>query len=329
MDYLFFDMECADGNRACSFGYVLANEKFEILEKRDLLINPECKFRLGRSGEEPYIRLSYKEDEFRKAPNFAKVYDKIRALLTAENRILLGHSISSDIGFLEKACSRYSKEYFTFEVYDTQKIYSLCARERQMRSLEYIVSELGIDASHLTEHKSCDDAEMTMLVAKALTKRCECGIEELLQTNCASTVSSASLAINRAVKELKACYPKRKKAPAICISDAIKELDATKRINLLKTIFARGFGYSSTVQKCAYYVSNGQFGAKEQAYEECFAEGQTIRKITPAELGELLKISVSELCETDFEPLSNNAGKSAKAAFGAIASKRKTTKQAR
>ena len=198
-----------------------------------------------------------------------------------------------------------------------------------MRSLEYIVSELGIDASHLTEHKSCDDAEMTMLVAKALTKRCECGIEELLQTNCASTVSSASLAINRAVKELKACYPKSKKAPAICISDAIKELDATKRINLLKTIFARGFGYSSTVQKCAYYVSNGQFGAKEQAYEECFAEGQTIRKITPAELGELLKISVSELCETDFEPLSNNAGKTAKAAFGAIASKRKTTKQAR
>ncbi len=329
MDYLYFDMECADGNHACSFGYVLANENFDVLEKRDLLINPECKFRLGRGGEEPYIRLSYKEKEFRKAPNFAKVYDEIRALLIAENRILLGHSISSDIGFLEKACTRYSKEYFSLEVYDTQKIYALCAREQQMRSLEYIVRELNIDASHLIEHKSCDDAEMTMLAAKALCERYECGIEEFLRQHRASTVSGASLAINRAVKELKARYPKSKKAPAICISDAIKEADAAKRINLLKTIFARGFGYSSTVQKCAYYVSNGELGAKEQAYEQLSKEGQAFRKITPFELGELLEIPVSDLCETANPPASENAEKIAKAAFSVIAAKRKATKKAR
>ena len=34
MRYLFFNIECADGNRAiCEYGYVLADEKLTSLEK--------------------------------------------------------------------------------------------------------------------------------------------------------------------------------------------------------------------------------------------------------------------------------------------------------
>ena len=46
MEYLFFDIECCDGNHICSFGYVIINSDFEILEKRDLVINPEKVFKL-------------------------------------------------------------------------------------------------------------------------------------------------------------------------------------------------------------------------------------------------------------------------------------------
>ena len=46
MKYLFFDIECWDGNHICSFGYVIINSDFEILEKRDLVINPEKVFKL-------------------------------------------------------------------------------------------------------------------------------------------------------------------------------------------------------------------------------------------------------------------------------------------
>ena len=48
MKYLFFDIECCDGNHMCSFGYVIINSDFEILEKRDLVINPEKVFKPRR-----------------------------------------------------------------------------------------------------------------------------------------------------------------------------------------------------------------------------------------------------------------------------------------
>ena len=48
MKYLFFDIECCDGNHICSFGYVIVNNNFEILEKKDLVMNPEKRFKLGR-----------------------------------------------------------------------------------------------------------------------------------------------------------------------------------------------------------------------------------------------------------------------------------------
>lgn len=42
MRYLFFDIECSEGKSMCSFGYVLTDEKFRILEKDDILMNPEA-----------------------------------------------------------------------------------------------------------------------------------------------------------------------------------------------------------------------------------------------------------------------------------------------
>ena len=51
MRYLFFDIECSEGKSMCSFGYVLTDEKFRILEKDDILMNPEAIFHTGAWGK--------------------------------------------------------------------------------------------------------------------------------------------------------------------------------------------------------------------------------------------------------------------------------------
>ena len=78
MKYLFFDIECCDGNHMCSFGYVIVNNNFEILEKKDLVMNPEKRFKLGRDAFNPRIHLAYNESTFRKQKTFRYFYDKIK-----------------------------------------------------------------------------------------------------------------------------------------------------------------------------------------------------------------------------------------------------------
>lgn len=45
MRFLFFDIECANtfNNicKLCSFGYVIMDEHFNLIEQRDIIINPE------------------------------------------------------------------------------------------------------------------------------------------------------------------------------------------------------------------------------------------------------------------------------------------------
>ena len=78
MRYLFFDIECADGNRAiCEYGYVLTDEKFNVLRKRNILMDPECPFNLtGREGQEDLV-LTYPYSEYYKYYPFDDSYETI------------------------------------------------------------------------------------------------------------------------------------------------------------------------------------------------------------------------------------------------------------
>ena len=180
MNYLYFDIECCDGNHMCSFGYVITNENFEILKKEDIVINPEKKFGLGRDRFNPRISLAYSEDVFKKSPNFKYYYQTIKDLLKSDNMVLLGHSISSDIKYLKIACERYGLEKIDLNVYDTQKFYYRYDNKYPSRGLENILLDLSIDTGSLSEHKSCDDAQMSMLVTKEICKRLNVTLQELL-----------------------------------------------------------------------------------------------------------------------------------------------------
>jgi len=172
MKYLSIDIECADGGKGtiCSFGYVIADENFNVLKKEDIIINPQGRFNLiDREGKKDVI-LAYPEEVFLKAPPFYRIYTKIRELLEKEEHYVIGHAIANDIGYLNKACRRYKLEPLTFGYFDTQRMYREFSENRNRVSLESAFLNLNCNEI-ITFHKSVDDAMATLCILKALLQK--------------------------------------------------------------------------------------------------------------------------------------------------------------
>ena len=178
MKYLFFDIECADGGKAtiCSFGYVLCTLSFEIIEQRDILVNPESDFFCEDKGKGDFV-LAYPHEEFYSAPTFDKVYDEIKAILEAPDVYVVGHSVENDIKFLNMACKRYGMPPLTFEYFDTQRTYRDLEGRKNAISLQNALLELGIE-TECTFHRSDEDARATMLVLRGLLGKSGKNFEE-------------------------------------------------------------------------------------------------------------------------------------------------------
>ena len=178
MKYLFFDIECADGGKAtiCSFGYVIADMDFNILDHDDIIMNPEGRFYLtGRAGR-PDVNLAYPIDRFKKAPNFAHFHKRIKELVENEDYYIVVHSIGDDVTYLNKACKRYGLEPFKFEYFDTQRMYRELSKEKRQISLENALVALDVDEK-FRSHQSVEDARATMLLLKALLNKAEMSFE--------------------------------------------------------------------------------------------------------------------------------------------------------
>ena len=178
MKYLFFDIECADGGKAtiCSFGYVIADENFKIRRREDIVINPQGRFYLtGRAGR-PDVHLAYPEATFKRAPAFDKFYNKIKALVENEEYYIVGHSIGDDVTYLNKACARYKLEPFSFEYFDTQRMYRELTGDKKSISLEKALAAFEID-ERFRYHQSVEDARATMFLLKALLAKANASFE--------------------------------------------------------------------------------------------------------------------------------------------------------
>ena len=149
MRYLFFDIECCNGWNVCSFGYVVTNELFEIIEKDDIVMNPEAKFNVGRRD----IELAYSEREFFLKP-FPEFYDRIKQLLELPHQKIFGHSVDNDARYIRNVCERYDMPYINFRFYDTQVMYKDFANYNKKLSLtkshKTIRRQLMISLSLLT-----------------------------------------------------------------------------------------------------------------------------------------------------------------------------------
>lgn len=215
MDYLFFDIECADGHRAiCEFGYVLTNDKFEIKRKANILIDPECKFDLTNRKNQKDLILTYPETEYLKYYPFNDSYDRIKSLLTSKNLMVFGYSVSNDINFLNKDSNRYKLPIINFDSYDIQKILKELDKEKKFgKSLECAAEKLVAeeDLKELKDHRACDDAAKTMLVFKALISEFNIKPDELIEICNRSKVNSLNVLeeTKRKNEERKLLYKKK------------------------------------------------------------------------------------------------------------------------
>lgn len=221
--YLFFDIECANcfngEGKMCSFGYVLTDADFNILDSQDLVMNPETEFDWYLFSNKNGCSLAYSKDYFRMQHPFPDYYKGVKKLMTAPSRKVIGFSSKNDLGFVVTACERYDLPVFNFATYDVAKI--LEKLEGKTKKLHEWGEYFNIKTDKLVAHKSCDDAMMTMLVLQELCKKHNLSIEEILEKNRESHLSVEKYAEQRELKrhndevgaKIKDLYGKKSKCP--------------------------------------------------------------------------------------------------------------------
>jgi DNA polymerase III epsilon subunit-like protein len=173
MNLVFFDIECASVYKTtakiCAFGYCICDEKFNIIKKEDILINPKGKFHLTDGRGEHGLVLPYEYEEFKKHPAFPAVYSQIKALLEDKNNFVLGHSTMNDVKYLDLETNRFNLPSFNFEFSDSQLLYmtQIGDYSRQF-GLEYITKDLNVE---FTPHRAADDAYATMKIVEEMCRR--------------------------------------------------------------------------------------------------------------------------------------------------------------
>jgi len=164
MAYLFFDIECihvAKRDYIFSFGYVICDEKFNIIEQRDILINPDVNFQVSTG-----IKIHYHWNAIKSQPTFIYFYETIKQLLESPSHHIFGHAIDNDIRFLFQECQQYSLPGFNFEFIDTQVIFDHFHQCESRSSIAKILNYYQINPEAL--HRSDIDALYNMTYVKKL-----------------------------------------------------------------------------------------------------------------------------------------------------------------
>lgn len=181
--YLFYDIESANNINGqgyiCSFGYVLCDENFRVLESDDLVMNPNVEFDPMLLQPDSKCFLAYTKEYFIQQPDFTFFYDKIKNLLCADSRKSVGFAVEQDVDFILCAFSHFDMEGFHFASFDIRSV---------AEKLEGVHNTLGgwndyykIDTSSLRAHNSRDDAMMTMFLARALCRKLDVSLDELME----------------------------------------------------------------------------------------------------------------------------------------------------
>lgn len=286
MKYLFFDIECAivskNAAKICAFGYCLTDEKFNILEKEDILINPQGGFHLtDRKGVQGLV-LPYKYDEFKNYPTFRSYADKIYGLLQGKDILVAGHATMNDVKYLNLESKRFQLPPFAFDFYDTQFVYMNKVQEfsRQF-GLGVIAEQLHVD---FVPHRAVDDAFATMKIAEAMCREEGLTFTELLKKyeitagrienyEITQTTSKSFIEYKREQERQKeererkkaefynfADREKRKRAKegrlknkTVCFSHPLElQLPLSKR--LLQAAYSQGAFFTSHAENCDIYV---------------------------------------------------------------------------
>ena len=181
MNYLFFDVECAnsfDGvGKICEFGYVLTDENLNIIKQGIHLINPDAEF-------DWYVKhkiISYAIKEYEKAPQYPQIYRMhIQELVELPNTLYVGHGVRDDIKYLNDEANRYNLPRFERQCIDSSQIHRCFYNLPQTKGLKAIVKELEI-GDHKKLHNSEYDAKMTLEYVKRMCEESGLSFEQLIK----------------------------------------------------------------------------------------------------------------------------------------------------
>ncbi|MBQ9730313.1 MAG: 3'-5' exonuclease [Clostridia bacterium] len=317
MKYLFFDIECAgvskNAAKICAFGYCLTDEQFNIIEKNDILINPQGRFHLtDRKGRRGLV-LPYEYAEFKNYPVFPKIVRRIRELLQDKNTLVLGHATANDVKYLTLEAKRFSLKSFEFAYGDTQFLYMNAINDfSRQYGLGAIAENLNVE---FVAHRAVDDAYATMRVAEALCKAEQKTLPELFEkyeitlgsvrdyeiTYCESTAHKNYVAEVARKKELreknrarlhvfidKERRKRNKKGgllknSLVCFSHLVEDdFETGKRLAV--KVFANGAFITGKAEECDLYVyAEGENGQRLKSAME-----RNAKLMTASELEEYL-----------------------------------------
>lgn len=183
MKYLFFDIECSNCHggigKMCEFGYVLTDEKFNIISENDIPMSPgkghNNRFDLtGRSGEKD-IELAYDYDFYYSQPEFPSFYNRVKKLVCDPDTICFAYSMGNDIRHLHNSCTRYKLEPFNYTCYDVQVLVAKYLEKKGQMNIENAGKRLVSPDClvKLEQHLSRDDAKLEMMIFEAI-----CSLEQ-------------------------------------------------------------------------------------------------------------------------------------------------------
>ncbi len=175
MQFLSIDLEACNmyvKGSVFSIGVVCADESFNILYKRDILINPKCKF--ATKFRKP-IEFSIDKESIKDMPTFNEQYETLRELFSGDS-IILAHSANNDMYMLNSACKRADVPPLKFQFICTQTIYSAVYDVQNGIGLDAVAERLDLRFTH---HKADDDAEMALYLLKNCCDYMQCSYLEL------------------------------------------------------------------------------------------------------------------------------------------------------
>lgn len=180
MRYLSFDIECANcfegTGKICEFGYVITDEKFNILDRKIYLINPNDQF-------DWYVTkklLSYKKSEYLASPDYRIVYNQIRRLFNEKDIFIIGHTINKDAKYLNDESKRYNLPFLNYKFFDVKQIYKyFIGRSGKAFGVSDMCKDLDIELPE-HEHKSDDDAYAALMILKEICSRTELSVKDII-----------------------------------------------------------------------------------------------------------------------------------------------------
>ncbi|MFA6830430.1 MAG: 3'-5' exonuclease [Bacilli bacterium] len=183
MNYVFFDCECSNclkgEGKICSFGYVKTDENFNIIKKKDTLMNPDAPFRLGDAAHGNGIRLAYPLFRFTSCHTFPTYYEEIKKLLETPDTLAFGFAVTQDVSYLAYTCKRYNLPVFNFRFYDIQLLEKIIHQNKNPNGLDTLINQYKIEPS--TFHRSDDDAFMTMEVLRGILNENSISVPQMIQ----------------------------------------------------------------------------------------------------------------------------------------------------